>query len=406
MSSESAQARSFSRPVIVAGYVVFAAVLWLLVDTAMYFAFSWLNTKRNLFYDSRDITQEELRRFLDMGYFHPTVGWTTARIERNNLGTRRAEDYPLKPSYKIQAFGDSFTYGGEVEPSESYCAFIERSKQWDCLNYGVNGYGPDQSLLRYAASPIRSEFAILGILCENIGRVVSRNPTYYMRWKLPPKPRFVSDGAGRFRLLEAPFRSEEEAQRMLDGAFMDSLKAEDYWPSYYERVQHAPPRLEWPATWMVLKHFDFFAQRVAIEVKRRVSPTYEVEKQTYKYYHLYDSRTEALEIFQFTIDEFVRTARQRGEIPLIVVFSDEFSLDMIRKYGTNPYAPLMDFVRQRGYDHVDVGAIFLKEGYGDLFVARNAHYSPKGNARVAHAVVELIESVSKRAPGTPAARAP
>ena len=396
MPAQAPAPEKFSRRTVIAGYAVILGIVWLVADTALYFAFDWLNTKRNLFYDSRVITPQELDKFLEMGYFEPNVGWTTARIERNNLGTRRWQDYPVKASYKIKAFGDSFTYGGEVEPGESYCAFIERQAGWDCLNYGVNGYGPDQSLLRYAASPVRTEYTILGVLCENIGRVVSRNPTYYMRWKLPPKPRFVRDGKGGFTLLDTPIHNHEEARRMLDSAFMDSLKGEDYWPAYYEKVQGAPPRLEWPATWMVLKHFDFFAQRAAIEFKRRASPSYEVDKQTYKYYHLYDSDTEALEIFRYTIDEFVKTARSKGEVPLIIVFADEFSLDMMKKYGKNPYAPLLDFVKQRGYDHVDVGAIFLEEGYGDLFVARNAHYNPKGNARVARAVVELIENVSKR----------
>ena len=388
--------RDVRKRVRIAAYLVVLVSLFLIVDTAMYFTFSWLNTKRNLFYDSRTVTEEQLRSFLDMS-FDPALGWNVARVDRSNLGTRRPQDYPVKATYKLKAFGDSFTYGAEVGPADSFCAAFERTTDWDCLNYGVNGYGPDQALLRYASIPVRSEYTMLGILSENIGRVVSHYPPFYMRWWAPPKPRFINQ-KGHFTLLEAPIRSESEATKLLDSRYIDSLKAFDYWPTYYEQVQHAPARLEWPATWMVLKHADFFWARIAIEVKRRVMPSYEVEKETYKYYHLYDSNTEALGILEHVIDEFVRTARQRGEIPLIVVFSDQFSLDLMKKYGTNPYAPLVDFLKQRAYAHVDMGSIFLNEPYGDYFLYHNGHFSPRGNARVAQALAEFIGRAAENSP--------
>lgn len=382
-------------------WLVLLALMFFAVDTALYFALDYVNSTRNLFYDKTDLSRERIDAWLQNTY-HPVLGWNIPKAQRNNLDTRRDQDYPAKEAYKIKAFGDSFTYGAEVDADQTYAAHIEQITGWDCLNYGVGAYGPDQALLKYRLTEVRSEYTILGILCENIGRLVSHNLALYMREWGPPKPRFVAEN-GTFALLENPIAEPEAAYRLLDDDFQASLKRHDYWPYFYEHKLQAPPRLQWPATLTVVKHLPFFYNRAVIEVQRRLKPTYEVEKLTYKYYHLYDDTTsEALSILKFVVDEFVAEAQARGEQPIVLVFSDQFSLDLRRNHGQNPYEPLISHLAQRGYIYIDLGAVFREEPYVEYFNFYNSHYSPLGNKRVAEEVIALIRELeAMKVPAAP-----
>ncbi len=359
-----------------------------IMDTALYFTLHQLNKSRNIFYASRTITEEQLQKFLDER-FHPVLGWDIARSERNALGARGPREYPEKQRYKIKVFGDSFTYGAEVAPEETFEAVLERQRGWECLNYGVGAYGTDQAFLKYQLTQVPTEYTVLGVLCENIGRVVSFYPAWYMRFWAPPKPRFFLSGDS-LRLMPSPITSPEAARALLDPGYIESLRAYDYWPSFYEDRLHAPARLVWPASYTILGHLDFFLSRARLEIERRAAPTWDIEKQTYKYYHLYEGQSEALRILTGIIDKFIALAQSRGEVPIILLFADQYSLDLMRKYDRNPYRPLSDHVRKTGVAYLDLGAVFIRENYGRYFNYYNSHYSPEGNKRVAEELGKLI----------------
>src|SRR6185312_14962905 len=59
----------------------------------------------------------------------------------------QAEVRPL-PRSAILAVGDSFTFGAEVEDSQSWPAALERIVGTPVVNGGVGGYGSDQIVLR------------------------------------------------------------------------------------------------------------------------------------------------------------------------------------------------------------------------------------------------------------------
>ena len=363
--------------------------IFVLADTCIYFVLKHLNSKRNLFYQSRTVSPEKVQAFIE-SRFDPELGWNMTLAERSNLGTRRQMNYPRKEKYKIKIFGDSFVYGAEVSAEHTFSAFVEEKTAWDCLNFGVGAYGPDQAFLNYKRTQIPTEYAILGVLSENIGRVVSHYPGFYMRMWAPPKPRFIADGDG-FRLIDAPIRTVDDLKKLDDSAYIESLKPLDYWPFYYDEILNAPARLHWPASYTILKHFSFFWSRGALETRKLFSDSYEDALQTFKYTHLYQSRSEALRILEYIVDEFVKLAENRGEIPIVLVLSDQFSIDLRKKYERNLYQPLIDFLQRRNYEFLDVGEVFVNEDYGQYFNFYNSHYSPEGNSRVAEAIVNHIQ---------------
>jgi hypothetical protein len=376
-------------------WALIIAIQILIIDLIIYYALFKVNQTRNLFYERTDITKERIDFWLANSY-SPVLGWDLPAPERNNLGTRREEDYPAKEIYKIKTFGDSFTYGAEVGVDDTWQAFVEAKTDWECLNYGVGAFGTDQAFLKYQMNGVKTEYTVLGVLSENIGRVASIYPAFYMRDWSPPKPRFIKRN-GSIELVENPISSPDSAYKLLDAKFVDSLKKLDYWPYYYEEKLGAPAKLKWPAMYTVLGHLPFFFKRAKIEYKRKCCESYETEVQTFKYYHLYERPNAAFEILANIIEKFITLSHQRGEYPIILIFPDQFSIDIIKKYNRNPYQSLADFLHARGVDFLDFGELFAKEDYEPYFNFYNSHFSPQGNARVADELILLIKKLEEKA---------
>ena len=76
--------------------------------------------------------------------------------------TREYEKTPLEDTLRIAMFGDSFTFGGEVQDNETWSYHLENSLtekgiRAEVLNFGVSGYGMDQAYLRWKYEGIAFE---------------------------------------------------------------------------------------------------------------------------------------------------------------------------------------------------------------------------------------------------------
>lgn len=126
-------------------------------------------------------------------------------------GTRLyASDKPSGVT-RVEVFGDSFTFGTEVDDDSTYAAMLERRRQTtEVLNFGVPGYGLDQALLRFrlegrAYHPDYVVVAFLSLLPDRDARTF----TFYH------KPYFVLSG-GQLALRGIPVPDLTEAWRDYD----------------------------------------------------------------------------------------------------------------------------------------------------------------------------------------------
>jgi hypothetical protein len=365
------------------------ATALLVSDGLLYFGLRVVDTSR-IFYDRSAAVSPHRLYYWSRTSFDAELGWDLGRESKNNLGAARHHgDYPAQERYKLKAFGDSFIFGSDVGDDQVWSAVIERETGWTCLNYGVPGYGPDQALLKYQRTPVASEWTVLGIQQENIARLVNIYRAFYMEDWGPPKPRFFLDGEG-LRLEPNPVPRPEDARRLLDPKFVDRLRTLDYWPGYNDRVLGAPRRLDWPATWTLLRHAPFFMKRAALEVRVRVRPTYEDEVQRLKPYHLYDESSEAFQLLCRVIDRFLAVCAERGERPLVVVFPIQHTVDLMMRYRRCVYEPLARRLRDRGTPHIDFGQVFAGEHYPAYYLQYNGHLSPEGNERVARQIIHYL----------------
>lgn len=372
--------------------LILALLAFLVIDTMMFVTLALINTNKAIFYDSSNVPKATIDHWVDTS-FDAELGWDQPKEELSRLGSRSSKVYQPKPVYEIKAFGDSFTQGTGVKDNETWEAYIEQLTGWDCLNFGVQGYGVDQAFLKYSRlDNVKSKYTLLATHIENIGRLVSVYRAFYTgRWG-PPKPYYTALN-DKIELVEAPVTSQKHAYKLLDKHFVDQIRAVDYWPNYYENVRGSPSRLTWPSTWMIFKHFDFFYNRSIFEFKRKVFPSYDLELQRSKYYHLYDESSIAFTILKHIITGFIELSHERSEIPIVIIFPSQHALDVLSSYRTSLYSAFLTFLHAQDYPFLDFGSILVSEAYSQYYLSYDGHFSPEGNARIAHELLKYIENL-------------
>jgi hypothetical protein len=144
----------------------------------------------------------------------------------------------------VATFGDSFTFGDEVGPEETWQAALEhalgeRGVAAEVLNFGVSAYGIDQAYLRWRRDGrrFRPDVVLYGFQAENALR--DRNvfrPLYFAGTEVPlSKPRFVVRGDG-LELLNVPVLPPDELLPVLATMPQHPLFAhEGFYAPWYER---------------------------------------------------------------------------------------------------------------------------------------------------------------------------
>ena len=226
---------------------------------------------------------------------------------------------------------------------------------------------------------------------ENIGRIMINWWGVYSKGGFAVKPRFYSDNS-KIKLSPSPITETSKINNLQDRVFIDKLKKQDYWYNYYLKVD-APDELRWPATYTLIRHWKFFFRYTGVFIQNKISPSFESESATRKYHHLYKSDSEGIQIMRYIVDEFVKTALKKGEIPVILIFPRIDSVDLLAKYNKKVYQPLIDHLNKKQYHYLDLAETFLKDDYNKYYTAKTKHYSVKGNHRVATAVVEYIQKL-------------
>ena len=237
--------------------------VWLVLDGFAYV----LVDRFYVFNGFKKPTGEEIAKFHEE-LFHPRWGWDLQpKDNRGPLGNRIGREYEPKEAYMIKTFGDSFTQGA-VENDETFQYLIEEETGWSALNYGVGGYGTDQALFKYQDTTVKTKYTILGILDENIGRVVMTSWRFYQPGGFWPKPRFAIADDGSIFLIDNPVKNYADLQKLNDGRFIESLKENDYWFAHLN-VQNIPLGLRWPATLTVVPHLDYLVKSFTQKFKQR-----------------------------------------------------------------------------------------------------------------------------------------
>jgi hypothetical protein len=271
---------------------------------------------------------------------------------------------------RLVVVGDSFTHGDEVRGDETWASYLERDDPTlEVINYGVPGYGTDQSVLRYRRDGrcFESDFAVLGIWPENICRNLN-----VIRYYLAPgggigvKPRFKLANAGLV-LVGSPIPSDDEIVSAMTAPLDSPLLKDECWVD-------APSVSFYPTD-------HLYIARVLRSICNASSRRSHRQR-------LYSGEDRAgIDLTVAIAREFANDVRKAGRArPTILLIPMRDLLDMHRE---EPPLPLVAALREAGLDVIDAGPAMSEavsaQGANSMYKP-SGHLTPKGNELIAQVV--------------------
>lgn len=326
-----------------------------------------------------------------IGRYDTELGWVTresassldGHAHSNALAARGAEDLPPRPAtgtLRVLTFGDSFTWCDGVGDDGTWQhAMRQRTEGLDLLNFGVGGYGTDQSLLRFrrvlaqgGQAAVAGHVVTIGMMLENIGRNVNRyRPLYYPASAVAyPKPRFVLSADGALALRPLPFESfDAYLASVRDGSVIADLAADEHWRTTDLGVLHA-------LTLVRLAH-GFF--------------TYQARDHR----GLWQAEDAPFDVTLALLRTFQAEAIQAGaRLAPVLIFPAEPDLQAAAEEGAPYWTSLHRELERSRTAYLDLSVALLQHCAaagitpGDLY--SGGHLTPAGNAVVADALLTWI----------------
>ena len=340
------------------------------------------------------MTEVWRNRARDLSYivYDPQTGWSIGPNRESADGRYRSGPEGLRTSEVGQSFaavprrpivavmGDSFAFGEQVDNPDTLASKMQERLGSDylVLNFGVPGFGVDQSYLRYVhhAMPWQPDVAVLTFIWHDLFRTLSvYTAIAFPHWDLPfSKPRFVLTEAG-LQQLNTPTSKPEDVfatPRIQDLPLIDQAIG------YRED--------EWREQW---RHYPYVVRFALTQIARlpnqRAHRPFRVPSP--------DPSDEDGALFALNraiLAEFVGRARAAGSRPVIVYLPSRNEFRLARSVG-------QEFIAGSGLEIFD-GTPCLADLKERAFVVDDPHYGPEGNAAMAECIVRLIRDDAGAAP--------
>jgi hypothetical protein len=354
--------------------------VWGLLEVVSFCSLAFLDTRYPMD-PLAAITQERVESFLKTHY-DPVCGWISPkdRPDVNSLGARSLHEYDNLPQ-TISVYGDSWAYGLGLPVADSWPMLLEKAASRGVLNFGVNGYGTDQALLRLEDihDTVPSSIVLLCITVENINRCVNIHKAFYQAQGFAPKPRFVLSQNG-MELLN-PFDERDKVRDITlqnPDKLVSLARDHDYW--FPEMTLWGKPwSISFPYSVQLCARIPFLARRVRIGMT-------DVSSHTYLYH---DEETFA--VMQGVVRRFRDYAEEKDFTGLVVIFP---TLRDVRRYLATDeigYQPLRGFLASEGIPFVDLLEPFARDpDYPRVFLHRKHHLSRVGSEIATQNVLRLL----------------
>jgi hypothetical protein len=318
----------------------------------------------------------------------PRLGWPSP--ERFGTGEMDRSGSRLNPSFPdpdldscVSAYGDSFTWGAKVTAEIAWANVLSKMLNCRVSNFGVEGYGTDQSYLRFKYNGRdKAKVVLIGYFAENLIRnVIQYQGFLYPRGRgFRLKPRFVLEN-GALKLVPYPQLSEREYQVMtVDPARF--LKHDYLLPGGPAGTVKAG----FPYTLSIMRSFGNFRIRAQLRGESFWAAFYRK-----------GHPSQALEITTLILQAFDREVKLAGRTPVVVMFPWVLDLRDYQKNKTWAYQPLIDNLRSSGVDVLNLG-----EGLAEHLGSRSAcavyaacegsHFNQEGNEVTARLIAEHLRS--------------
>ncbi len=345
-----------------------------------------------------EIFEQREREGKNFDQFDPVLGWSIrpnsrtiengTPYESNEIGVRAERSYALLPPpgvTRIAVFGPSFAHADDVALSDSWPYLLEQSRpDLEVMNWGVGGYGTDQSFLRYTTqgAAYAPHVVIIAYEEDNIRRNVNRyRPFVHAQTGMPlTKPVFIPKSDG-LQLLENPFRSLaalRDAALKNPSYFLDIVCPHDL---FCVRERYQPLPLDSLFTYRLLRTLVF---EMHYQGKLPYLSTWR------------DSYADPfqVEVTLRLLTEFAQTVRENGSIPLVLMFAYRPTFEEYAAGSPPMYQDLIDQLLQRDIPVLDLTPEFVAANHESRdftgYFAPGGHYNEAGNQVVSNAVLAYL----------------
>jgi hypothetical protein len=323
--------------------------------------------------------------------FSYELGWEpTATSAHGYRGSDRSIERAA-----LAVFGDSFTFA-HPDIEKSWPELLGSKLGHPVLNFGVRGYGPDQSYLRFRKryfGQLETPYVALLILSENIARTVNRYRGFYLRRSSlsATKPRYMVDSNSQIVFLANPVRSPEEMIQLWDADFRNRIGQDDYWYRFFEH-RGLNDTVGFPYSYHLINSLPFLVETA----HRQWVENYTIYEDLYRV-------PEATAVMTFIIESFVADGRATGAVPIVVFLPTWKDLVDYLRGGKTIYSDyLVTIAEQSGTDVADGLQYFkplLDRGaeVSTFFISRqDRHYNPRGERVIADGMFSLLEEFEQR----------
>jgi hypothetical protein len=321
---------------------------------------------------------------------NPSLGWPSSDISKRRRNFYDVSGSRLIPAFPdpnrnpacVSLYGDSFAEAEGVNHEHAWSNVLSRLLSCRVANYGVGGYGSDQAYLRYLGnSGDRARVVILTYVAENIQRNVNQfrnlmGPTP----QCITKPRFLLDAEGQLTLVPVPPLTAEEYVAMAQNP--ENFFDHDYFvPGGLAGYQKA----SFPHLWRILQTYNILLKRVVSNF------------QPYQELYQPGHPSQALEVTAAIIKAFCRTARERGQKPLVLIIPTVAEIFLYLRHRGWLYQPLLPGLADGNVEYIDMGPKIMQYLDGadpkTIYAPEiQFHFNEAGNRLLAHTVFNYLTS--------------
>ena len=319
----------------------------------------------------------------------PVVGWPSPSLFGNadydRIGSRVIPQFPDPHEHSplVSLYGDSFTWASQVEADQAWGNHLARRLGQRVNNFGVGGYGSDQSFLRFLHNDgDHAPIVILGHLSENILRNLNQlRDLLSYSGGIGFKPRFILDSESKIQLIPLPNLSKAEYLKCSRSPG-EYLRYEEFLPEQ----PSGPMILRFPFTWSVLRSLGHYHVRAKLWGKPRHMQFYRA-----------DHPAQGTLITAKILERFCDEARSRNRTLVVLLIPTGLDLEYNKDHQVWPYQPLADKLATRQLPFLDAGPHLIRKigdaPITDYFVGDTSHHlNPAGNRLLDEIVYEYLLS--------------
>lgn len=388
---------------VIIGFIIVESIVYGLVKNVNK-KFQWLIIKKD---ENPKLSKKRLEKFFQNG-FDEELGWIRkpntnneesgktkfVKWNINDKGARMNPGYEEKESM-ISCYGDSFTFGRQVNDNETWEHELSKLMNTNIQNFGVGNYGIDQSFLRLKKEfkSKKTKYVILGVVPDSIRRNLNFWKHYFEYGNtFGFKPRFVIS-ENNLKLIRNPINEESKFYEYEE--FLDEIKEYDY----FYKNKFCKEIIKFPYCVTVLKNplrnfsIIYWISKIALykKMKKDISkiewnPMKIIMKINLKWRIQLFQDKEAENIFKKIIEEFVKFSKDEKFKPIFVMLPQKDDLLFI-KSNYNFYKKFIDKLNViEGLKVIDITGELLQENELDnLYSDDNeygGHFSKYGNKKV------------------------